>query len=532
TATSICFLLKHYTVDMTNHSSGIVYLVGAGPGDPGLLTVKGRDALLRAEVLVYDNLVSSEIIALAPPSAERIYVGKTAGRHTMPQEAINELLAEKALQGKCVVRLKGGDPFIFGRGSEECVHLRKRGARYEVVPGISAAAAAPAYAGIPVTSRNLATSVHIITGHEHAFKDDASVNWKALATVDGTLVVFMGLYALQSIADALTQYGRDPKTPVAVIRWGTTPEQQTITGTLQDIAGKVEQAKMRPPGLVVIGEVVRLRDSMEWFENRPLFGQTIAAPRSRYDESRLVVGLRDRGARVVELPQAHLPQDDVPSAPMLDWETLNGYDAFLFAGPSAVSHFIRAMLERRLDSRILAGKQIVAVGAAVEKALLSFGLTPDHVQTTLCLPIQVAQMLRTVPLKGKRVLAPGPPLLPDKFSDAMREEGVQLDLRFVSKPDDGLDAAHHVEPQQMSLIAFSCASMVQTLLDEAGEDYVKQLAGCVPAASISDKATQQLQALGFEVKVQSKRAKVVSLLEAIDDYFGSSHESTSSMRRR
>ncbi|MDP8243469.1 MAG: uroporphyrinogen-III C-methyltransferase [Candidatus Hinthialibacter antarcticus] len=509
---------------MPEQNTGVVYLVGAGPGDPGLLTVKGRDALLRAEVLVYDNLVADEIVALAPPSAERIYVGKTAGRHTMPQESINELLAEQALDGKIVVRLKGGDPFIFGRGSEECIHLRERGARFEVVPGISAAAAVPAYAGIPVTSRNLATSVHIITGHEHAFKENASVDWSSLAKVEGTLVIFMGVYALQSIAIALINHGRNPQTPAAAIRWGTTPEQHTITGTLQTIAAQVEQAGMRPPGLIVIGEVVGLRDSMEWFENRPLFGLAIAAPRSRYAESRLVTGLRDRGARVIELPElliqttAEASAHEKPAAPQIDWDALETYDAFLFAGPSAVSHFIRAMLERRLDSRSLAGKQIVAVGAAVEKALLSFGLTPDYVQTTLCLPIQVAQMLRSAPLQGKRVLAPGPPLLPQKLIDSLQEHGVQLDLRLAGESDEENQRASETERKQISLIAFSCASMVKTLVDEAGKAYVKQLAQMVPAASISDKATQELTALGFDVKVQSRRAKVESLLEAIEEY--------------
>ncbi len=507
---------------MPEPKQGIVYIVGAGPGDPGLLTIKGRDALQRCGVLVYDNLVADEVIALAPPSAERIYVGKTAGRHTMPQEAINELLAQHALAGKTVVRLKGGDPFIFGRGSEECIYLNQRGVRFEVAPGVSAAAAVPAYAGIPLTSRNLSTSVHIITGHEHAFKENASVNWASLAKVDGTLVVFMGVYAIQSIADALIQHGRDPQTPAAVIRWGATPEQQTITGPLQTIAKQVEDANLRPPALIVIGDVVGLRESMQWFETRPLFGRTIAAPRSRYEEPRLIAGLRERGANVIELPTSTPSEnshDDCHAEQLLDWNTLDSYDAFLFAGPSAVSHFFQAMLSENVDARSLAGKQIIAVGASVKKALQSFGLTPDYTQDTLCLPVQVGQLLASVSLRGKRVLSPGPPLLPQNLVDSLQGHGVNLDLRLARDEGKSENPGSVSDLQSISLIAFSCASMVQRLVDDTGEAFVRELANAVPAASISPKATGELRRLGFVVAVEASHAKVESLLDAIDNHF-------------
>lgn len=253
--------------------NGRVYLVGAGPGDPGLLTVRGLELLRRAEAIVYDHLVSGEILDLAPPQARRVYVGKIAGKHTLSQDEINALLLDEARRGSLVVRLKGGDPFIFGRGGEECLFLRDHGIEFEVVPGVSAVSAVPAYAGIPLTSRDYSTAFIAVTGHEHNEKERPQVDWSLLARLDATLVVFMGILSLRSICEELLRYGRSPNTPVAVIRWGTTMEQETITGTLATIADQVEQTRLRPPGLIVIGEVVRLREKLAWFEVARAVGQ-------------------------------------------------------------------------------------------------------------------------------------------------------------------------------------------------------------------------------------------------------------------
>lgn len=246
--------------------NGYVYLVGAGPGDPGLLTVRGREVLEQCDVLVYDNLVLEAVINLVPASARRIYVGKEAGHHTFPQEEISALLVREARAGNRVVRLKGGDPFIFGRGSEECELLRANQIPFEVIPGVSATSAVPAYAGIPLTARNMATSFHVVTGHEHADKERNTVNWQAMARLDGTLVIFMGVTTLGSITEALIRYGRDPQTPAAAIRWGTTDQQKTLTATLATLADVVEQAQLRPPALIVIGNVVALRETLQWFQ--------------------------------------------------------------------------------------------------------------------------------------------------------------------------------------------------------------------------------------------------------------------------
>ena len=245
---------------------GKVYLVGAGPGDPGLLTLRGRDLLQQADVVIYDHLVLEGCLAHVNPSARRIYVGKIAGKHTKTQDQINELLVTEARAGNGVVRLKGGDPFVFGRGGEECLYLQEHGVAFEVVPGVSALAAVPACAGIPLTFRNVATHFIVVTGHEQDSKTVPDVDWKAVSRLGGTLVIFMGVLRIRWITEELLRGGLSPETPAAVIRWGTVPEQQVLAGTLATIAGEVERVKLHPPGLIVIGEVVRLRDRLNGFD--------------------------------------------------------------------------------------------------------------------------------------------------------------------------------------------------------------------------------------------------------------------------
>ena len=276
---------------------GKVYLVGAGPGDPGLLTLKGKELLERAEVVIYDYLANEEFLQFAPAAAERIYVGKKGGDHTMSQEDINRLLVAKGRE-HVVVRLKGGDPFVFGRGGEEAQELVAAGIPFEVVPGVTAAIAVPAYAGIPLSHRDYAASMAFITGHEREDKADSKIAWDRLATGVGTLVFFMGVKNLPEICRSLVTHGRPAETPVAVIRWGTTAEQQTVTGTLQDIAEKVAQANLKPPAITVVGEVVRLRDELNWFEARPLFGRRMVVTRAREQASEFKTILAELGAQL------------------------------------------------------------------------------------------------------------------------------------------------------------------------------------------------------------------------------------------
>ncbi|MFQ6098421.1 MAG: uroporphyrinogen-III C-methyltransferase, partial [Armatimonadota bacterium] len=317
-------------------SEGIVYLVGAGPGDPGLITLKGAECIRRADVIVMDRLASRALLRHARTDAEVLYVGKEAGRHTLPQEQINETLVSLASTGKVVVRLKGGDPFVFGRGGEEAQALAQAGVRFEVVPGVTSAVAGPAYAGIPVTHRRSASSLVIATGHEEPGKPQSAVDYAALARAGDTLVLLMGMGRLREIAAQLTANGRDPTTPVALVRWGTTPRQEVLTGTLADIADRAKAESFGPPAVIVVGRVVDLRESLRWFDVRPLFGKRIVVTRSRSQASALVEQLAAQGADPIEFPVIKTlpPQDFGPLDDAI--RSLHGYDWIVFASPNAV----------------------------------------------------------------------------------------------------------------------------------------------------------------------------------------------------
>ncbi len=323
---------------------GKVYLVGAGPGDPGLLTLRGKELLEHAEVVIYDYLANEEFLKFAPPYAEQIYVGKKGGDHTMSQEEINRLLVEKGRE-HMVVRLKGGDPFVFGRGGEEAQVLVAAGIPFEVVPGVTAAIAVPAYAGIPLSHRDYAASMAFITGHERGDKaeSESKIAWDKLATGVGTLVFFMGVKNLPEICSSLIAHGRASDTPVAVIRWGTTPEQQTVTGTLRDIADRVAEAKLKPPAITVVGEVVRLRDELNWFEQRPLFGRRVVVTRAREQASEFKAVLTELGACCIEFPTIDI--EPPPSWEPLDAaiNALAAYDWVIFTSVNGVAFFMERL---------------------------------------------------------------------------------------------------------------------------------------------------------------------------------------------
>jgi uroporphyrinogen III methyltransferase/synthase len=274
---------------------GVVYLIGAGPGDPGLFTLKGQRILQQADVIIYDRLVGDTLLNMARSDAEKIYVGKASGRHALSQEQINQLLVEKASQGLIVARLKGGDPFLYGRGGEEAQYVRQHGLDFEVVPGVTSAIAVPAYAGIPVTHRDMTSSFAVITGHEKPGKKESSIRWEHIAPGIGTLVFLMGVENLPFICQNLISHGRDPQTPVALIRWGTLPEQEVLAGTLDNIVDLVREHDFQPPAVIVVGEVVQLRAELSWVENKPLWGKRIVVTRSRAQASQLVDRIVDLG---------------------------------------------------------------------------------------------------------------------------------------------------------------------------------------------------------------------------------------------
>ncbi|RQW77595.1 MAG: uroporphyrinogen-III C-methyltransferase, partial [Geobacter sp.] len=361
--------------DSTN--KGYVYLIGAGPGDPGLITVKGRECIARADVILYDYLANKLLLQNASANAELIYAGKVGGAHNREQSQINELLVAKALEGKVVARLKGGDPFIFGRGGEECEALVEAGIPFEVVPGVTAGIGAPAYAGIPLTHRNVTTSVAFVTGHEHPGKEVSEIDWERLSVGSGTIVFYMGVKNLPYIVTHLLEHGRGAETPVALIRWGTRPEQEVLIGTLADIAEKARLAAFKAPAITVVGEVVKLREQLRWFDNRPLFGKGIMVTRAVDQAGQFVEVLAAYGAHVHECPTIEIIPPENPSGLDEAIAGLAGFHWLIFTSANAVKYFFARLSASGLDSRAIGPCRVCAVGPKTAEALTPYGIMPD-----------------------------------------------------------------------------------------------------------------------------------------------------------
>ncbi|HEY5913383.1 MAG TPA: uroporphyrinogen-III C-methyltransferase [Verrucomicrobiae bacterium] len=361
---------------------GMVYLVGAGPGDAGLLTLRGAELLRRADVVVYDALVNADLLRLAPQTAEIIFGGKRAREHALPQSELNGLLITKAREGKTVVRLKGGDPYVFGRGGEEAEQLAEAHIPFEVVPGVSSFVAVPNYAGVPLTHRDFCSRLTLITGHEDPAKEAAGIDWPQVARTPGTQVIMMGTDRISAIAHTLVSHGMDPATPIAVVRWGTTGRQHSIAGTLATISDIAAQANIKPPTVAVIGRVVSLRPKLNWFESRPLFGQRIVVTRARDQAAQLARPLLELGADVLEIPVIKIEppsrREDLVDA-LLE---LNSYDWLVFTSPNGVTTFFDYFFRQFHDMRDIGGVRIAAVGPATAQKLkdlhLQVDLMPDE----------------------------------------------------------------------------------------------------------------------------------------------------------
>src|SRR4051812_35805665 len=366
-------------------AKGTVYLVGAGPGDVGLLTLRAAELIGRAEVVVYDALVNKDLLRMVPKTAEIIYGGKRAKDHAIPQDELNALLVGKAKEGKTVVRLKGGDPYIFGRGGEEAEQLSEAGIPFEVVPGISSIVAGPNYAGIPLTHREHNAMVTVFTGHEDPTKPESSLDYKQIADLPGTKVIVMGTERIKDIAESLIKHGMAADTPVAMIRWGTTGRQQSVQGTLSTIGKIAEEAKLAAPAITVIGDVVKLREKLNWFEHRPLFGQRIVVTRTREQASQLSRQLLELGAEVLEIPTIKIVPPDNKQDLMDALLGLGGYDWIVFTSPNGVDAFFDYFFKAFEDLRDIGGVRIAAVGAATASKLrelhLKVDLMPDEYVT-------------------------------------------------------------------------------------------------------------------------------------------------------
>ncbi|MCZ7583029.1 MAG: uroporphyrinogen-III C-methyltransferase [Deltaproteobacteria bacterium] len=446
---------------------GTVYLVGAGPGDPGLITVRGLAVLRGADVVVHDHLVPRALLAEAKPGAEIVYAGKRAADHIMRQARINELLVERALAGLAVCRLKGGDPFVFGRGGEEALHLAEHGVPFEIVPGVTAAVGVPAYAGIPVTHRAFCASVSISTGHEDPEKDGSDIDWTGLAGPKKTVVFYMGVRNLASIAAKLTEAGLAGDTPAALVHRGATAQQRTAVGTLATIARIAETEKFEPPCLIVVGEVVRLREKLAWFENRPLFGRSVVLTRPRERGGLLKDALASRGAHVIEFPTIRIvPPED--GAPLRDAAArVDEFYGLIVTSASAVEPFFEALLATGRDARALAGLLVAAVGPATAEALRARGIVPDLLPEKAHAESLAQALASRGGLAGKRFLFPQGDLAGDALARALEAEGASVTgvvaYRNIPEAWNGRAVAALFEERTPDAVVFTSPSTARNL---------------------------------------------------------------------
>ena len=498
--------------------NGKVYLVGAGPGDPGLLTLKGKQVLETADVVVYDRLVGPRILALAPLQAERIYAGKESADHTLSQDRINELLVEKCAGGKVVVRLKGGDPFLFGRGGEEALFLADHGCAFEIVPGVTSAIAAPAYAGIPVTHRDVATSVAFITGHEKPGKAESSIRWHELAHGIDTLVFLMGIENLPAITQNLIAAGRAADTPAALVRCGTLPEQEVLTATLGTIVQKSLEHGMKPPAVLIVGDVVKLRESLAWVEKLPLWGRRIVVTRPSEQSADFIATLQALGAAVLVMPAIEIKPAADQGALHRAFENISAYAWLIFTSRNGVDIFFDELFAQGLDVRNLHGLSLCAIGPATADRLRSKGLIADVVPDDFRAEGLLAALQGKVKA-GEKVLLPRAAGSRDVLPEGLRRLSVQVDEinLYASVPPESADAEtlQAILSSPVDLITFTSSSTVAYFVGLVGKDTAAQLAARIPAACIGPITAATARENGFTVAVEAEAFTIDGLLEAI-----------------
>lgn len=444
-----------------------VYLIGAGPGDPGLLTLKGRDVLGQADVIVYDYLANSSFLGYAKTGAEIIYVGKKGGEHTLPQEEINALIIEKAREGKIVARLKGGDPYMFGRGGEEAEELNAAEVPFEVVPGVTSAIAATAYAGIPITHRAYASSVIFATGHEHPGKLTSALEWAAMVKSGATLVFFMGMKNLEEICSRLVEAGMSGRMPAALVRRGTTPHHASLVSNLRHLPAEARKAGFTAPALIIVGKVVKLHDQLNWFEKKPLLGKNIVVTRAREQASDIAALLTEQGANVIQFPTIKiLPvEDQAPARKALS--CLGSYDWVAFASANAVRFFWDQLHALGLDSRALASCKIAAVGPSTAQALKHIGLRPDFVPDRYTAE-SVVQGLLAMGVRDKRILMPRARLAKDGLANQLRDAGASVEVlpMYETVPCDAHqdEVLELLREGQINCVTFASSSTVDNFM--------------------------------------------------------------------
>jgi uroporphyrinogen III methyltransferase/synthase len=505
---------------------GNVYLVGAGPGGAGLITVRGVECIQEADVILYDNLVNPSLLKYARPDAELIFVGKTSKKHTLTQDETNVLLVAKAREGKTVTRLKGGDPFVFGRGGEEAQELQKAGVPFEIVPGISSSIAAPAYAGIPVTHRGLASAFMVISGHEDPAKEETAVDWAQVAKFSGTRVILMGVERIGKIAAELMAHGAATDTPVAMVRWGTTGQQQTIQGTVATIGDIAERAGFKPPAVTVIGEVARLRDQLNWFERRPLFGRRIVVTRSREQAGYVKSGasdltrqLTELGADVLEIPTISIkpPKKIGPLREAI--EGIGLYDWLVFTSPNGVEAFFLEFFAKYKDIRSIGAVKIAAIGEATAQRVTELHLEVDLQPAEFTSEALLAEFKKSVSCDNLKFLLPRADLADERLARGLEDFGAIVDdldaYQTVPDMEDRNGHRARLLNEGADFITFTSSSTVANFCDLVDVPALLKKFPQLRLVSIGPQTSQALQARGLAATTEASVHTIPGLVDAV-----------------
>lgn len=498
---------------------GKVYLVGAGPGDYKLITLKALECIRKSDVIVYDRLANINYLKEAKENCEFINVGKESSNHLLPQDDINRLIADKAIEGKIVTRLKGGDPYVFGRGGEEAELLRNENIDFEVVPGITSAIGGLCYGGIPITHRDHASSFHVITGHPRKDgKETKEINWNALANVKGTLVFLMGVSNLKSISENLISQGKDKDTPVAFISWATRYNQRVVTSTLENAYEVAIKEKVKPPTLIVVGTVVNLREKLNFFENKPLFGKNIIVTRCRTQSSSLVENIMDMGGNPIEIPTIKIEKIQNNIDLENEIRNIKDYSYIIFSSKNAVEIFFHKLYEMGYDSRALCNSKICAIGSETAKYIRTKGINPDIVPKKF-IAEELYEELKDIINENDKILIPRAKnarnFIIDKLSEKclVKEVITYESVIDYSERDKAIEA---IENEDIDYITFASSSTVKNFIELIGKDNIEKL-NSLKIISIGDITTKTIEEFGLNIYKQSEEATIVSMIDAIID---------------
>ncbi len=506
--------------------SGKVYIVGAGPGDVGLLTVKGLRCLQKAEVVLYDFHLNAQILNYINQDAEFIYAGKCGGHHAMTQDEINQSLINKAKQGKVVCRLKGGDPFVFGRGGEEAEAIAKEGIPFEIVPGVSSAIAAPAYAGIPLTHRLYSSSFAVVPGHEDPTKKESSIDYEKLSTGVGTIVFLMTVKNIADVTRKLVEGGRDPKTPVAVIRWGTRADQRTIISSLDEIAGVVMEEDIRPPSVMVVGDVVRLRDTLKWYESLPMFGHRVLVTREHSEGFEVIEEL---GAEIIEFPTIEVVPPESYAELDNAIDEIGTYNWLIFTSATAVRFFFERYFQKGKDIRDLKGIKLCAIGSKTGEAISRYGIRVDLIPRSFNAEGLIEAFLKAArsqksevrSLKGIRILLPRAEKAREIFPEEVRKMGGRIDVvtayRTIRPDTKGRRLRRFLREGRITVATFTSAATFENFLAIFGDEAIDFLRDTIIAV-IGPVTAKAIEKAGLKVHIMPEEATIDALVKGIIGY--------------